>query len=62
MILLERVSKARKAKEKADAAFVAAVCEAKSVHSWAELSGATGLSKAGVRYLVTTSKEGGRDA
>ncbi len=59
MILLERVARARKAKEKADAAFVAALTEAKAVHSWAELGAVAGLSRAGVRYLVNARKEGG---
>lgn len=52
MILLERIARARRARAKAHEKFVAAMREAKNVHSWAEIAEAAGLSKHGVRYLV----------
>ena len=51
-VLLETVSRTRAEKDEADAAFLAALRKARKSHSWAELSGAAGLTKSGVRYLI----------
>ena len=57
MILLQRIRKARHARDKAQDVFVSALREGKNVHSWAELAEASGLSKHGVRYLVNDERE-----
>jgi hypothetical protein len=62
MILLERIRKARRAKDKADETFVSTLRAAKPVHSWTELAEAAGMSKHGVRYIVNDEgKEGAGD-
>ena len=57
MILLQRIRKARRARDKAQDAFVSALREGKNVHSWAELADAAGLSRHGVRYVVNDERE-----
>lgn len=62
MILLERVAKARKARQGAELAFRQTLIAAREVHSWAEIASVAGLSKHGVRYLVNEENEKRRDA
>lgn len=51
-VLLEQVSRTRAERDAATAAFVAALRKARKAHSWAELAGASGLTRSGVRYLI----------
>lgn len=61
MILLERVRKAKRARDKAEAVFVEALKAAKPVHSWAELADAAEMSRHGVRYIVNGEGKEGRE-
>lgn len=61
MILLERVAKARKARHEAEQTFRETLRAARARHSWAEIASVAGLSKHGVRYLVTGENEKRRE-
>lgn len=52
MILLERVAEAARKRAEAEERFRKTLADAKRRHSWAEIAGAAGLSRHGVRYLV----------
>jgi hypothetical protein len=52
MILLERVRKAKRARDKAELTFLEALKAARPVHSLAEIADAAGLSRQGVRYFT----------
>jgi hypothetical protein len=57
MILLERVRKAKRARDKAEATFIEALKAARPVHSLAEIADAAGLSRQGVRYFTNDENE-----
>jgi hypothetical protein len=57
VILLERVRKARRARDKAESSFLEALKAAKPVHSLAEIADAAGMSRQGVRYLTSDENE-----
>lgn len=62
MILLERVRKARRARDKAEQSFLEALKAARPVHSLAEIADAAGLSRQGVRYFTNDENERRRKA
>lgn len=57
MILLERVRKARRARDKAERLFLEALKTARPVHSLAEIADAAGLTRQGVDYLTNDRNE-----
>ena len=57
MILLERVRKAKRARDKAEAAFVESLKAARPVHSLAAIGDAAGMTRQGVRYLTNDENE-----
>lgn len=59
--LLERVAAAAKRRDEAEAAFRDALVAARPACSWGELADVTGLSKNGVKYLVTEHSKGESD-
>ena len=61
MILLERVRKAKLARDKADAVFLEALKNAKAVHTLAEIADAAGLTRQGVRYFTNDENERRRE-
>jgi predicted transcriptional regulator len=61
MILLERIRKARRARDKAETAFIETLKAAKPVHTFGEIADAAGLTRQGVRYFVNDENEKRRE-
>ncbi len=57
MILLERVRKARKARDKAEETFLEALLAARPVHSLSEIADAAGLTREAVHYRTSGANE-----